>query len=252
MQTKFTRRSLLAAGASMLALGALPHAQAQAKTKLRFSSAFTEQDLRADAYKAFARGDQGRLRLRALLGEHAVQAGHRAHRHAARQSRNGQSRAGGYLEADSRVVADDLGLSVSRRRAPEEDLQERRRPRIHQDGARPARHPDHHAGLLRIAQRQPEARPPDQDAGRHGWNQAADAARRVLAVSRRIDRRQSDARRVRRGLHGVAVGRHRRPGQSAGREQADEVLRGDDAIRPDRPRHRLRRDDHQRPRSGTR
>ena len=47
MQTKVTRRSLLAAGASMLALGALPHAHAQAKTKLRFSAAFTEQDLRA-------------------------------------------------------------------------------------------------------------------------------------------------------------------------------------------------------------
>jgi TRAP-type C4-dicarboxylate transport system substrate-binding protein len=54
MQTKFTRRSMLAAGASMLVLGALPQAHAQAKTKLRFSSAFTEQDLRADAYKAFA------------------------------------------------------------------------------------------------------------------------------------------------------------------------------------------------------
>jgi TRAP-type C4-dicarboxylate transport system substrate-binding protein len=54
MQTKLTRRSLLAAGASMLALGALPHAQAQTRTKLRFSSAFTEQDLRADAYKSFA------------------------------------------------------------------------------------------------------------------------------------------------------------------------------------------------------
>ena len=40
----------------MLALGAVPHARAQAKTKLRFSSAFTEQDLRADAYKAFAAG----------------------------------------------------------------------------------------------------------------------------------------------------------------------------------------------------
>ena len=54
MKAKFSRRSLLAAGASMLALGALPHARAQAKTKLRFSSAFTEQDLRADAYKSFA------------------------------------------------------------------------------------------------------------------------------------------------------------------------------------------------------
>jgi len=54
MQSKLTRRSLLAAGASMLALGALPHAHAQARTKLRFSAAFTEQDLRAEAYKSFA------------------------------------------------------------------------------------------------------------------------------------------------------------------------------------------------------
>jgi len=54
MQSKLTRRSLLTAGASMLALGALPHAHAQARTKLRFSAAFTEQDLRAEAYKSFA------------------------------------------------------------------------------------------------------------------------------------------------------------------------------------------------------
>lgn len=54
MSTKFTRRAALTAGASMLAFGALPRAFAQAKTKLRFSSAFTEQDLRADAYKSFA------------------------------------------------------------------------------------------------------------------------------------------------------------------------------------------------------
>jgi TRAP-type C4-dicarboxylate transport system substrate-binding protein len=55
MHTDTKRRSLLAAGASALALAALPKAaSAQAKTKLRFSSAFTEQDLRADAYKSFA------------------------------------------------------------------------------------------------------------------------------------------------------------------------------------------------------
>ena len=53
MKSTFTRRRLLTAGASMLALGALPQAFAQAKTKLRFSSAFTEQDLRAEAYKNF-------------------------------------------------------------------------------------------------------------------------------------------------------------------------------------------------------
>ena len=54
MDSTITRRSLLAAGASLLALGALPPVRAQAKTKLRFSSAFTEQDLRAEAYKTFA------------------------------------------------------------------------------------------------------------------------------------------------------------------------------------------------------
>ena len=54
MTAKITRRALLAAGGSMLALGALPLARAQAKTKLRFSCAFSEQDLRAGAYKAFA------------------------------------------------------------------------------------------------------------------------------------------------------------------------------------------------------
>jgi TRAP-type transport system periplasmic protein len=54
MNARITRRALLAAGGSMLALGALPLAHAQAKTKLRFSCAFSEQDLRAGAYKAFA------------------------------------------------------------------------------------------------------------------------------------------------------------------------------------------------------
>ncbi len=55
MSSRITRRSILAAGASALALGAIPGAAyAQAKTKLRFSCAFTEQDLRADAYKSFA------------------------------------------------------------------------------------------------------------------------------------------------------------------------------------------------------
>ena len=54
MSSTFTRRKMLASGASILALGALPRAHAQAKTKLRFSAAFTEQDLRAEAYRNFA------------------------------------------------------------------------------------------------------------------------------------------------------------------------------------------------------
>ena len=56
MESKFTRRRMLGASASLLALSALPQAHAQAKTKLRFSSAFTETDLRAEAYKNFAAG----------------------------------------------------------------------------------------------------------------------------------------------------------------------------------------------------
>ena len=49
-----SRRSVIAAGAAGLALAAVPPAVAQAKRKLRFSAAFTEQDFRADGYKAFA------------------------------------------------------------------------------------------------------------------------------------------------------------------------------------------------------
>ena len=47
---KMTRRSVVAGGTAMLAVGAA----AQTKQKLRFSSAFTETDLRAEAYKSFA------------------------------------------------------------------------------------------------------------------------------------------------------------------------------------------------------
>jgi TRAP-type C4-dicarboxylate transport system substrate-binding protein len=54
MNSGFDRRSFLVASGSLVAAGALPSAWAQGKTKLRFSGAFTEQDPRADAYKAFA------------------------------------------------------------------------------------------------------------------------------------------------------------------------------------------------------
>ncbi|HEY3563771.1 MAG TPA: TRAP transporter substrate-binding protein DctP [Casimicrobiaceae bacterium] len=54
MHSKFDRRTFLAATGGLLAAGALPHARAQAKPKMRFSAAFTEQDLRAEAYKNFA------------------------------------------------------------------------------------------------------------------------------------------------------------------------------------------------------
>ena len=50
----FSRRTMLRAGAAALALAASPRLLAQDKPKLRFSGAFTEQDLRAEAYKSFA------------------------------------------------------------------------------------------------------------------------------------------------------------------------------------------------------
>src|SRR3954471_2567420 len=49
-----SRRSLMAGVASGVAALALDRALAQGKTKLRFSCAFTETDLRSEAYKAFA------------------------------------------------------------------------------------------------------------------------------------------------------------------------------------------------------
>jgi TRAP-type transport system periplasmic protein len=51
--TSLTRRSVVAGGAAILALAA-GSAGAQTRQKLRFSSAFTETDLRAEAYKSFA------------------------------------------------------------------------------------------------------------------------------------------------------------------------------------------------------
>jgi TRAP-type transport system periplasmic protein len=54
MSNRFDRRSFLLASGGLLAAGAFSHAHAQGKPKMRFSGAFTEQDLRAEAYKNFA------------------------------------------------------------------------------------------------------------------------------------------------------------------------------------------------------
>src|SRR5689334_10484447 len=54
MPSTLTRRRILRASASALALAAVGRSVAQSLPKMRFSSAFTEQDPRADAYKAFA------------------------------------------------------------------------------------------------------------------------------------------------------------------------------------------------------
>jgi TRAP-type transport system periplasmic protein len=54
MTAQFTRRSLMAAGATALALGSTQASFAQGKPKMRFSAAFPETDLRSEGYKAFA------------------------------------------------------------------------------------------------------------------------------------------------------------------------------------------------------
>jgi TRAP-type C4-dicarboxylate transport system substrate-binding protein len=50
---KIDRRSVIAGGATIIGLGLAGASHAQSPTKLRFSAAFTEQDLRAEGYKAF-------------------------------------------------------------------------------------------------------------------------------------------------------------------------------------------------------
>lgn len=54
MKSTYSRRTVLATGASILAAATVAPTSARAATKLRFSSAFTETDLRAQAYKEFA------------------------------------------------------------------------------------------------------------------------------------------------------------------------------------------------------
>jgi TRAP-type C4-dicarboxylate transport system substrate-binding protein len=54
MRLPMTRRSMLAGSAALAAFGSSLPANAQAKTKLKFSCAFTEADLRGQAYKEFA------------------------------------------------------------------------------------------------------------------------------------------------------------------------------------------------------
>jgi len=54
MGSVFTRRAVVAGGVAALALASSRTSYAQTKQKLKFSCAFTETDLRAEAYKAFA------------------------------------------------------------------------------------------------------------------------------------------------------------------------------------------------------
>jgi len=71
--------------------------------------------LRADAYKAFGYRSQGTVTTSSRTGEHAVQAGHRAHCPSAGQPGNGQSRAQVDISKQGSRVSldDDLGLPCS-------------------------------------------------------------------------------------------------------------------------------------------
>lgn len=55
MTSLISRRSVLAAGAAAAALAAAPNAFAQAKPKLRCAAVFTDQDIRAEAFRNFGK-----------------------------------------------------------------------------------------------------------------------------------------------------------------------------------------------------
>ena len=68
MSSTLTRRAVVAGGASVLALARGGSAHAQGAPKLKFSCAFTETDLRAKYYKAFAAAMKDEFELEPYWG----------------------------------------------------------------------------------------------------------------------------------------------------------------------------------------
>lgn len=68
MQQNVSRRAVLAGGASVLALTSTGPSWGQGKPKMRFSCAFTETDLRAEGYKAFAAAMKDDFELEPFYG----------------------------------------------------------------------------------------------------------------------------------------------------------------------------------------
>lgn len=68
MQRVITRRSMLAAGASLLALGTIGAANAQAKPKLRCAAVFSDQDIRAEAFRTFGKEVSDRYDFEPFFG----------------------------------------------------------------------------------------------------------------------------------------------------------------------------------------
>ncbi len=150
MRLSMTRRSMLAGSASLLTLGGTMPAIAQNKTKLKFSGAFTENDLRGQAYKEFAAAIKDEFDFEPYWGNTLFKQGAEL---VALQRDNLDlcNLAPADISEQICPVAADLGLPVPRRGAHDEGLQERRRQRIHQDGQGSAWHPDIYAGLFRLA-----------------------------------------------------------------------------------------------------
>ena len=68
MTSTISRRTLLRGSASALAFASAPSLWAQSAVKMRLSTAFTEQDLRAEAYKAFGAALKSDLELQPFWG----------------------------------------------------------------------------------------------------------------------------------------------------------------------------------------
>ena len=252
MRTTMTRRSMLAAGASLVALGAAGAAKAQAKPKLRFTTVATEQDIRAEAFKAFGEAIKDRYDFEPYFNGTLFKQGTEL---VAMQRGNVEMANLSPQDISKQIPAWSL-LTAAYLFRDADHLQKTFAGPIGAEFKKMVKDQlgvaDPDAGLFRHAPGQPALDEEDQHAGRHGGHQAAHAAGRGLAAPGRGDGRQPDAGGLRRALHRAAGRRRRRPGQPAADQPDDEVPRGDQAVRADQPPRRLRPASRSRPRSGTR
>ena len=218
------RAALLGASALAVAAGARPRPRA-AKDELQ--RAFTEQDPRADAYKAFGAAMKNDFELQPFSGNTlfkqgtelvALQRGNLEMANLAPADISKQLPAWSLLTS-AYLFRDVAHLKKTFKSDVGRDFIKIARDQPEIEVITPVYFGARHVNLK-----------PDRRSGRRPTSpghQAAHAAGRVLAVPGRVDRRESHAGGVRRGLHRPADRRHRRPGQPVGLEQADEVRRGD-------------------------